>query len=78
MFLFLSVEYKYMPDFYQNQALHQLPKYTADMAPKRPIEDDAVAPQSKKHRTGFKVGPDNLPDGTYRRKGKRTRSLHQD
>jgi hypothetical protein len=55
MFLFLSVEYKYMPDFYQNQALHQLPKYTADMAPKRPIEDDAVAPQSKKHQTTYQT-----------------------
>jgi len=39
------------------------------MAPKRPIEDVAVEPSSKKHRSGFKIGPDNLPDGTYRRKG---------
>jgi hypothetical protein len=33
------------------------------------MEDDATASQPKKHRSGFKVGPDNLPDGTYRRKG---------
>ncbi|KAF4634942.1 hypothetical protein G7Y89_g3154 [Cudoniella acicularis] len=32
------------------------------MAPKRPIADDAAAPQPKKHRPGFKIGPDNLPD----------------
>jgi len=40
------------------------------MAPRRPLEDDAVVPRLKKHRTGFRVGPDNLPDGTYKRKGK--------
>jgi hypothetical protein len=39
------------------------------MAPKRPLEDDAVASHPKKARTGFKVGPYNLPDGTWRRKG---------
>jgi hypothetical protein len=39
------------------------------MAPKRPLEDDADSPKPKKHRTGFKIGPDNLPDGTHRRKG---------
>jgi hypothetical protein len=39
------------------------------MAPKRPLEDDPAASAPKKHRPGFKVGPDNLPDGTYRRKG---------
>ncbi|KAE8443837.1 hypothetical protein EG329_001344 [Mollisiaceae sp. DMI_Dod_QoI] len=38
------------------------------MAPKRPIEDDSASSKPKKQRTGFKVGPDNLPDGTYRRK----------
>ncbi|TVY86685.1 hypothetical protein LAWI1_G007370 [Lachnellula willkommii] len=38
------------------------------MAPKRPIEDDATAPQPKKHKSKFNIGPDNLPDGTYRRK----------
>ncbi len=43
------------------------------MAPKRSLTnpDDAVdeAKRVKRRRTGFKVGPDNLPDGTYRRKG---------
>ena len=39
------------------------------MAPKRPLEDAAEASGPKKHRPGFKIGPDNLPDGTYRRKG---------
>jgi hypothetical protein len=38
------------------------------MASKRPREDEADAPQPKKPRTGFKVGPDNLPDGTWKRK----------
>ncbi|CAG8958806.1 hypothetical protein HYFRA_00011757 [Hymenoscyphus fraxineus] len=38
------------------------------MAPKRPLEDDNAISASKKPRSGFKVGPDNLPDGTYRRK----------
>ncbi|TVY44581.1 hypothetical protein LSUB1_G000847 [Lachnellula subtilissima] len=38
------------------------------MAHKRPIEDDATASQHKKHKSKFNIGPDNLPDGTYRRK----------
>ncbi|KAI0537119.1 hypothetical protein GGR58DRAFT_473094 [Xylaria digitata] len=41
------------------------------MAPskKRPIEgDDASGPAAKKHRKGFRVGPENLPDGPWRRK----------
>ncbi|KAL5348142.1 hypothetical protein ACLOAV_006622 [Pseudogymnoascus australis] len=38
------------------------------MAPKRDREDDAQVPHVKKVRGGFKVGPDNLPDGTWRRK----------
>ncbi|KAH8804824.1 hypothetical protein F5884DRAFT_428164 [Xylogone sp. PMI_703] len=38
------------------------------MAPKRQLEDSENAPQSKKHRSGFKVGPENLPDGTWKRK----------
>lgn len=38
---------------------------------KRPIEgDDAPGPAAKKHRKGFRVGPENLPDGAWRRKGK--------
>ncbi|KAI1148560.1 hypothetical protein F4825DRAFT_92674 [Nemania diffusa] len=41
------------------------------MAPgkKRPIEgDDSSGPAAKKHRKGFRVGPENLPDGPWRRK----------
>ncbi|KAI1820759.1 hypothetical protein F4861DRAFT_40125 [Xylaria intraflava] len=41
------------------------------MAPnkKRPADtDDASGPATKKHRKGFRVGPDNLPDGPWRRK----------
>ncbi|QSZ34058.1 hypothetical protein DSL72_005638 [Monilinia vaccinii-corymbosi] len=40
------------------------------MAPtKRPREGDATSrPTPKKPRHGFKVGPDNLPDGAWRRK----------
>ena len=39
------------------------------MSVKRKQENgaDGVAPE-KKRRTGFSVGPANLPDGTYRRK----------
>ncbi|SPO05899.1 uncharacterized protein DNG_08588 [Cephalotrichum gorgonifer] len=39
------------------------------MAPKRPREAtrDASAPEAKK-RKGFRVGPENLPDGPWRRK----------
>ncbi|RDL33637.1 Uncharacterized protein BP5553_08005 [Venustampulla echinocandica] len=39
------------------------------MSSKRGLEgDDATAPSPKKHRSGFKIGPDNLPDGVHRRK----------
>lgn len=38
------------------------------MASKRPRENEADEPQPKKPRTAFKVGPDNLPDGTWKRK----------
>ncbi|CAH0048632.1 unnamed protein product [Clonostachys solani] len=38
------------------------------MAPKRPREDSEKAPDAKKPRRGFRVGPDNLPDGPWRRK----------
>ncbi|KAE9363468.1 hypothetical protein N431DRAFT_474497 [Stipitochalara longipes BDJ] len=38
------------------------------MAPKRPPENEAESSKPKKQRSGFKIGPDNLPDGTYRRK----------
>ena len=38
------------------------------MASKRPVENEGSVPPVKK-RGGFKVGPDNLPDGTWRRKG---------
>jgi len=39
------------------------------MAPKRSIDDSGEEPKSKKYRPGFKIGPDNLPDGVHRRKG---------
>ncbi|KAI0477951.1 hypothetical protein F4859DRAFT_478227 [Xylaria cf. heliscus] len=36
---------------------------------KRPIEGDyASGAAAKKHRKGFRVGPENLPDGAWRRK----------
>ncbi|KAL7628092.1 hypothetical protein AAE478_002289 [Parahypoxylon ruwenzoriense] len=39
------------------------------MAPKRPHDSDsAEAPAAKKHRKGFRVGPENLPDGPWKRK----------
>ncbi|KAH6659794.1 hypothetical protein BKA67DRAFT_28978 [Truncatella angustata] len=41
------------------------------MAPKRPVENDdgsKAAPAAKKARKGFRVGPDNLPDGAWKRK----------
>ncbi|KAK0641528.1 hypothetical protein B0T16DRAFT_431277 [Cercophora newfieldiana] len=40
------------------------------MAPKRPQDDNADTsnPHKKKPRTGFRVGPDNLPDGAWKRK----------
>ncbi|KAK3201460.1 hypothetical protein GRF29_185g1023253 [Pseudopithomyces chartarum] len=37
------------------------------MAPKRSRDDDGGRP-SKKQNKGFSVGPQNLPDGTHRRK----------
>jgi hypothetical protein len=40
------------------------------MAGKRAREDEDEIPKAKTPRTGFKVGPDNLPDGTWKRKGK--------
>jgi hypothetical protein len=43
------------------------------MGTKRRYEDGEAGPDltenSKKARKGFSVGPANLPDGTYRRKG---------
>jgi hypothetical protein len=38
------------------------------MASKRPSDRESDAPQPKKPRAAFKVGPDNLPDGTWKRK----------
>ncbi|KHO02141.1 uncharacterized protein MAM_01142 [Metarhizium album ARSEF 1941] len=38
------------------------------MAPKRPLESGAPSSEPKKSRRGFRVGPDNLPDGPWRRK----------
>jgi len=51
----------------------------ATMAPKRSLEDDAPSKSSapNKRRSGFKVGPDNLPDGQWRRKGTHPHSLEQ-
>ena len=43
------------------------------MAPptKRPRENDELndGPAAKKHRKGIRVGPENLPDGPWKRKG---------
>lgn len=39
------------------------------MAEKRRRDDAAAASQPAKKKKGFSVGPANLPDGTYRRKG---------
>ncbi|UNI13428.1 hypothetical protein JDV02_000176 [Purpureocillium takamizusanense] len=38
------------------------------MAPKRPLEAADTESASKKPKRGFRVGPDNLPDGPWRRK----------
>ncbi|XXG98994.1 hypothetical protein Hte_005327 [Hypoxylon texense] len=39
------------------------------MAPKRPLESDGAAtPAAKKLRKGFRIGPENLPDGPWKRK----------
>ncbi|KAF7560520.1 hypothetical protein G7046_g3607 [Stylonectria norvegica] len=38
------------------------------MAPKRPIDTGDSAPEAKKPRHAFRVGPENLPDGPWRRK----------
>ncbi|KAF2664161.1 hypothetical protein BT63DRAFT_460464 [Microthyrium microscopicum] len=45
------------------------------MATKRPHDGSADEPPKKKNiRTGFRVGPENLPDGTYRRKVKKIKT----
>ncbi len=46
---------------------------TPNMSEKRKREDGAPVPDyrpgnKKKQKTGFRVGPANLPDGTYKRK----------
>jgi hypothetical protein len=46
------------------------------MAPQRHREQDALKKQKQKHRKGFSVGPANLPDGTYRRKGGHPHTPH--
>jgi hypothetical protein len=38
---------------------------------KRPRDDAPADRAAKKHRKGFTVGPQNLPDGTHRRKSTR-------
>jgi type IV secretory pathway VirB10-like protein len=39
------------------------------MAPKHQNEGGDAAPEAKKPKHGFRVGPENLPDGPWRRKG---------
>jgi hypothetical protein len=39
------------------------------MALKRPRDDDDAVRPAKQQKKGFSVGPANLPDGTYKRKG---------
>lgn len=39
------------------------------MAAKHEKESDEVAPDARKPKHGFRVGPENLPDGPWRRKG---------
>ena len=41
------------------------------MAPKRTRDEEPTtgAPDKKKAKHGFRVGPDNLPDGAWKRKG---------
>ena len=43
------------------------------MAQKRPLDgveyESISQPRDKRMRKGFSVGPANLPDGTYKRKG---------
>lgn len=45
------------------------------MGPKRSHNEvdgsDGGGGRDKRHKKGFSVGPANLPDGTYRRKGLR-------
>jgi len=49
------------------------------MTSKRPIDsgdhpgDDTGVPERKRARSGFNVGPDNLPDGTWKRKVLKTK-----
>ncbi|RYO92715.1 hypothetical protein DL764_008091 [Monosporascus ibericus] len=47
------------------------------MAPKRPLDPESAAsagPAAKKNRKGFRVGPENLPDGPWKRKVKRIKN----
>jgi len=44
------------------------------MASKHSREDASSAAPLKKRKTGFQVGPANLPDGTYRRKALKIKS----
>lgn len=46
------------------------------MAPKRPIEAEKNDTETPKPRKGFRVGPDNLPDGPWRRKGTASHRSH--
>jgi hypothetical protein len=43
---------------------------------KRPRDDASTDRAARKHKKGFTVGPQNLPDGTHRRKSEYTRVAH--
>lgn len=60
--------YCQIPDFKYTTQHPPQHRFVYTMAPKRPLDDDAANYKSKKPRTGFQVGPQNLPDGTWRRK----------
>lgn len=47
------------------------------MAPKRPVNTEKNDTEAPKPRKGFRVGPDNLPDGPWRRKGTPQLTFHQ-
>lgn len=44
------------------------------MSVKRRREDDGETAHSTKKRKGFQIGPDHLPDGTYRRKAQKIKN----
>ena len=73
----LATTYPLGPSAERDFAVEFAPFRSFKMGLKRPRDEasqDSIAPQRKK-RKGFSVGPANLPDGTYRRKGKSARFL---